>query len=51
MGDGNIHFNVSQPIGADPAAFLALWEPVNEVVHAVVADLAGLFQPNTASAG
>ena len=43
MGDGNIHFNVSQPIGADPAAFLALWEPVNEVVHAVVADLGGSF--------
>ena len=26
MGDGNIHFNVSQPVGADKAAFLAEWE-------------------------
>ena len=23
MGDGNIHFNVTQPVGADKAAFLA----------------------------
>lgn len=36
MGDGNIHFNVSQPIGADKAAFLASWEAMNAVVHAVV---------------
>jgi D-lactate dehydrogenase (cytochrome) len=26
LGDGNIHFNVSQPIGADKAAFLARWK-------------------------
>jgi FAD/FMN-containing dehydrogenase len=36
MGDGNIHFNVSQPVGADKAAFLAGWEAMNAVVHAVV---------------
>ena len=24
-GDGNIHFNISQPVGADKAAFLARW--------------------------
>ncbi|BBE70641.1 FAD-binding oxidoreductase [Oharaeibacter diazotrophicus] len=36
MGDGNIHFNVSQPIGADGAAFLARWDEMNAVVHAVV---------------
>ena len=43
MGDGNIHFNVSQPIGADKAAFLELWEPMNEVVHAIVARMHGSF--------
>ena len=43
MGDGNIHFNVSQPIGADKADFLALWEPMNEVVHAIVARMHGSF--------
>jgi FAD/FMN-containing dehydrogenase len=41
LGDGNIHFNVSQPIGADKAAFLARWEGVNSVVHAVVARYKG----------
>jgi len=37
LGDGNIHFNVSQPVGADKQAFLARWQEVNEIVHAVVA--------------
>jgi FAD/FMN-containing dehydrogenase len=32
LGDGNLHFNVTQPAGADKAAFLALWDAVNEVV-------------------
>ena len=36
LGDGNIHFNVSQPIGMDKAAYLALWPAVNEVVFAEV---------------
>jgi FAD/FMN-containing dehydrogenase len=37
MGDGNIHFNVSQPIGAEKEAYLARWEELNEKVHEVVA--------------
>jgi D-lactate dehydrogenase (cytochrome) len=37
LGDGNIHFNVSQPLGADRAAFLAKWNEVNAAVFAVVA--------------
>lgn len=37
LGDGNIHCNVSQPIGADKAAFLALWDEINALVHAIVA--------------
>ena len=43
MGDGNIHFNVSQPLGADKAAFLQSWEPMNEIVHAIVARMSGSF--------
>jgi FAD/FMN-containing dehydrogenase len=43
MGDGNIHFNVSQPIGADKQTFLADWEGMNEVVHDVVAKYQGSF--------
>src|SRR5215475_1991631 len=29
LGDGNIHYNVSQPIGADRAEFLKRWDDVN----------------------
>jgi len=36
LGDGNIHYNVSQPVGADKAAFLKRWHEVNAVVHAIV---------------
>jgi FAD/FMN-containing dehydrogenase len=36
VGDGNIHYNVMQPEGADKAKFLARWHDVNEVVFAVV---------------
>jgi FAD/FMN-containing dehydrogenase len=41
VGDGNIHFNISQPIGADKAAFLARWHDMNDVVHAIVASYGG----------
>ncbi len=37
LGDGNIHCNVSQPVGADKAAFLARWDEVNDIVHGIVA--------------
>ncbi len=43
LGDGNIHFNVSQPVGADKAAFLARWDAMNAVVHGIVARLGGSF--------
>ena len=36
LGDGNIHYNVSQPVGADKAAYLARWHEMNEAVHAIV---------------
>ncbi len=36
LGDGNIHYNISQPVGVDKAAFIARWREVNAVVHAVV---------------
>ncbi len=43
MGDGNIHFNVSQPVGADKAGFLADWDGMNEVVHDIAARHQGSF--------
>jgi len=36
VGDGNIHYNINQPEGADKAQFLARWGDVNKVVFAVV---------------
>ncbi len=36
LGDGNIHCNVSQPIGADKDAFLGRWGEINAIVHAIV---------------
>jgi FAD/FMN-containing dehydrogenase len=43
LGDGNIHFNVSQPEGGGQAAFLARWDAMNEVVHGIVARMGGSF--------
>jgi FAD/FMN-containing dehydrogenase len=41
LGDGNLHYNVSQPVGADRAKFIAKWEAVNDAVHAIVAKYDG----------
>lgn len=41
MGDGNIHYNVSQPVGGDKAEFLARWAEINAIVHGVVRELGG----------
>ncbi|WP_457582476.1 FAD-binding oxidoreductase [Ensifer canadensis] len=36
MGDGNIHYNISQPVGADKQAFLDRWREMNAIVHGIV---------------
>jgi FAD/FMN-containing dehydrogenase len=41
MGDGNLHYNISQPVGVDPKTFLALYKPMNKAVHDIVRDLNG----------
>ena len=41
LGDGNIHYNVSQPIGAEPADFLARWHEVNALVFEIVLRMGG----------
>jgi FAD/FMN-containing dehydrogenase len=41
LGDGNVHFNVTQPEGADKNAFLDRWADMNAVVHAVAAKFGG----------
>jgi len=41
LGDGNVHFNLSQPVGADTDVFLARWYEVNALVHGIVAKFGG----------
>ncbi len=43
LGDGNIHMNLEQPLGMDPAAFLARSHDIMDTVNAVVRDLGGSF--------
>jgi D-lactate dehydrogenase (cytochrome) len=41
LGDGNIHYNVSQPVGGDTADFMSRWHEVNEAVFAIVRRMGG----------
>ncbi len=41
IGDGNIHFNLTQPVDADKAAFIEMWEDFNRMVHDLVVDMGG----------
>ncbi len=41
FGDGNIHFNLTQPPGLDRAEFLTHWERFNRIVHDIVDGMGG----------
>lgn len=41
IGDGNIHFNVSQPVGAGKEDYLAKWDEMNTIVHGIVGEFGG----------
>ncbi|MDO9383426.1 MAG: FAD-binding oxidoreductase [Hyphomicrobiaceae bacterium] len=41
FGDGNVHYNVSQPLGMDRAEFLEKWEEISAAVHALVTRMDG----------
>jgi FAD/FMN-containing dehydrogenase len=41
LGDGNIHYNISQPVGAEKQAFLSRWDEANSIVHAIVVGMGG----------
>lgn len=41
VGDGNIHFNLTQPEGMDAKEYLALWEEMNRIVHDIVVEMHG----------
>jgi len=36
VGDGNLHFNFTQPVAMDKQVYLAKWEALNRVVHDLV---------------
>ena len=36
VGDGNLHFNFTQPVAMDKDVYLAKWEALNRVVHDIV---------------
>lgn len=41
IGDGNVHFNPSQPPGADKRWFLDQWDKVSDIVHGIAHELGG----------
>ncbi len=43
MGDGNLHFNASQPVNGDAAQFEALAPRINRAVHDLIARYGGSF--------
>jgi len=42
-GDGNIHYNIAQPVGADKQGFLDQWDRVTKTVYDIVVGLGGSF--------
>ncbi|MEH6649558.1 MAG: FAD-binding oxidoreductase [Motiliproteus sp.] len=43
IGDGNLHYNLSQPLTADRAEFLAQWNHFNRLIHDLAMKLGGSF--------
>jgi FAD/FMN-containing dehydrogenase len=43
IGDGNVHFNLMQPVDADPGAFLARGDEITNRIHDIAAELDGSF--------
>ena len=43
FGDGNIHFNLTQPEGMDKAEYLAMWDHFNRLVHDLTMKMGGSF--------
>ena len=41
LGDGNTHFNLTQPVGGDRQAFLDQWGRMNRIVHDIVVEMEG----------
>jgi len=42
-GDGNIHYNLSQPIGANTDSYLENWDFINRAIHDLTMSMGGSF--------
>ena len=49
VGDGNVHFNLSQPVGMDRATYAQHREQLSHLVHDLAMSLAAASAPSTAS--
>lgn len=43
MGDGNIHFNLTQPVGVDRQEYLSQWGRINSIIHGLAVEMGGSF--------
>lgn len=43
LGDGNIHYNLTQPIGMNKLEFLGMWNHFNRIVHDLALAMGGSF--------
>ncbi len=43
VGDGNVHFNLTQPVGMEAQAFMAMWGRFNQIVHDIAGSMDGSF--------
>ncbi len=41
LGDGNVHYNISQPVGMEAQTYLNLWSRMTDAVNKVVLELGG----------
>lgn len=41
FGDGNVHYNIAQPVGMEKERFLELWDSITRAVHALAAEMDG----------
>ena len=43
VGDGNVHFNLTQPVGMDTKEFLGMWGRFNQITHDIAIAMDGSF--------
>jgi len=43
IGDGNLHYNLTQPVGDDKDAYLAKWHDVTDPLNELVDEMDGSF--------